>query len=164
MLVPAVAYKAEIEKAFAKELYTDRYFYYVGYSHCGTVPEVNPDDCLYQYAIVNKEGKLVGYLSYRVDPNASNVYSFGLYSFDRGNPLIGIDLFSEMEKLVKRYHRIEWRMVGGNPVKKHYDKFCAKHGGNVVKLHDVCKDVDGNYHDEYLYEIVKGGARNGGNR
>lgn len=164
MLVPAIVHKVELEKAFAKELYTDRYFYYRGYSNCGTLPEITPDDCLYQFAIVDKKDRVIGYLGYRVDPNASNVYSFGLYSFDRGNPLIGKNLFEEMERLVKRYHRIEWRMIGGNPVKKHYDKFCAKHGGNVVVLHDVCKDADGNYHDEYVYEIVKEGGNNGRDR
>jgi hypothetical protein len=46
-------------------------------------------------------------------------------------------------------------MIGGNPVKRHYDKFCAKHNGNRVVLHDVCKDENGNYRDEYIYEIIK---------
>ena len=89
------------------------------------------------------------------------VSNFGLYSFDKGNVVVGIDLFKEMERLVNRYHRVEWRMIGGNPVKKHYDRFCAKHGGNVVVLHDVVKDLEGNYLDEYIYEIVKEGSRNG---
>lgn len=98
------------------------------------------------------------------DPNTESVYNFGLYSFDKGNPLIGYDLFTEMERLVSLYHRVEWRMIGGNPVKKHYDRFCKKHGGNVVRLHDVCKDPLGHYVDEYIYEIVKEDKADGGDR
>lgn len=158
MLVPAVLYREDIQKAFAKELYSRNYFYYNGYAHCNTLPEINLEDNVYHFAIVSKEEKLVGYLSYRVDPNTDCVYNFGLYSFDRGNPLIGIDLFSELERLLSIYHRIEWRMIGGNPVKKHYDKFCIKHGGNVVVLHDACKDPNGKYVNAYIYEIVNTGG------
>ena len=160
MLVPAILYKEEIEKAFARDLYSKDYFYYVGYAHCVSLTEIRAEDNHYQYAIIHND-KLIGYLAYRVDPSLDCVNNFGLYSFDKGNVVIGIDLFKEMERLVNRYHRVEWRMIGGNPVKKHYDRFCAKHGGNVVVLHDVVKDLEGNYLDEYIYEIVKEGSRNG---
>lgn len=159
MLVPAIVHKNELESLFAKELYTDRYFYYMGYSSCGVLPDITPEDGLYQYAMVDKKGKVVGYLSYRIDFDAGNVFQFGLYSFDAGNPLIGKDLFEEMERLVTKYHRVEWRMVGGNPVKRHYDKFCARYGGTVFTLHDVCKDLSGNYRDEYVYEIINRGRQ-----
>lgn len=155
MLVPAILYKEEIEKAFSKELYTENYFYYCGYAYCNSLTEIKAEDNVYQYAIIDKNEKLVGYLAYRVNPNTDSIYNFGLYSFDKGNFIIGKDLFEKMEELVKKHHRIEWRMIGGNPVKKHYDKFCEKHNGNVVILHDVCKDDNDNYHDEYIYEIVK---------
>lgn len=46
-------------------------------------------------------------------------------------------------------------MIGGNLVKKHYDKLCEKFNGNCVVLHDVYKGLDGTYRDEYVYEIVK---------
>ena len=49
-------------------------------------------------------------------------------------------------------------MIGENPVKKHYDKFCSKHGGNVVVLHDACKDPNGKYVNAYIYEIVNTGG------
>lgn len=157
MLVPAILYREALEKAFEKELYTESHFLYNGYAHCNTIPEISVEDNLYQFAMVDRKDKLVGYLSYRVDPSSDSVSQFGLYSFDRGNPLMGMDLFKEMERLCKVFRRIEWRMIGGNPVKKHYDKFCAKHNGNAVRLHDACRDADGNYRDLYIYEIVRGG-------
>lgn len=163
MLMPAMAYKDEIENAFAKEIYSKEYFYYCGYAGCGSLPNIRAEDNCYEYAIVDR-GRVVGYLAYKVDPFVDCVDSFGLYSFDRGNYVVGKDLFEEMERLVKRYHRVEWRMIGGNPVKRSYDKFCAKHGGNVAVLHDAAKDPDGKYCDVYFYEIVKGGSIDGGDR
>ncbi len=47
-------------------------------------------------------------------------------------------------------------MVGGNPVEKHYDKFCKKHGGNKHILKDSIRDMNGNYRDDIIYEIIKG--------
>jgi hypothetical protein len=154
MLVPAILYKDKIEKEFAKVLYTEDYFYYSGYCYCNSLPEIRAEDCLYQFAMIDSGKNLVGYLAYRVDITSNSVNSFGLYSFDRGNPIVEKDLFKKMEELVSKYHRVEWRMIGGNPVQKHYDEFCKRHGGNCVVLHDVCKDDSGNYHDEYIYEIV----------
>ena len=153
MLVPAILYKDEILKAFSRELYTEDYFLYNGYAHCNTLPEIRLENDVYQFAIVDTEEKLVGYLCYRVDVNASCVYNFGVYSFDRGNPIIGNDLFYELKRLLDIYHRIEWRMISGNPVQKHYDKFCEMFNGVSVVLHDVCKDPNGNYRNEHIYEV-----------
>lgn len=155
MLVPAILYKEEIEKAFAKELYSDDYFFYAGYAHCHGIPSIKPEDDDYQYAIINSKEKLIGYFAYTVYMGTDSVRNFGFYSFDKGNALVAKDVFAEMEKLVKRYRRVEWRMIAGNPVKKHYDKFCKKHGGNIVMLHDVCRDNYGRYRGEFIYEIVK---------
>lgn len=62
-----------------------------------------------------------------------------------------------MDELVQRFHRVEWRMVGGNPVERHYDKFCEKHDGTKHVLRDAVKDEDGNYRNDIIYEIVNGG-------
>lgn len=153
MLVPAILYKKEIEHNFLKSLYTNDYFFYMGYPHYYESPAIEVRENVYQYAIVNN-GKVIGYFSYKVDPIISCVNHFGFYSFDRGNYVIGRDVFSEMEKLIKRFHRTEWLVIGNNPVKKHYDKFCKKHNGRIIKLCDAVKDPDGNYLDKYVYEII----------
>lgn len=50
---------------------------------------------------------------------------FGLISFDRGNMLIGKAVFNEIERCITEYHlhRVEWRMIGGNPAERGYDSF-----------------------------------------
>jgi hypothetical protein len=155
MLVPAVLYKEELEKKFAQQLYSDEYYYYTGYAHSNTLPDITTEDNVYRYAIVDN-GEVVGWFSYNIQPDTDTVFSFGLYSFDNGNPVIGIDVLRKMEELVSLHRRVEWRMIGGNKVERHYDKFCARHNGNKVVLHDVTRDNKGNYHNECIYEIMEG--------
>ena len=87
---------------------------------------------------------MIGYLSYQVDYYVSKAYNFGLISFDRGNPIIGRELFEKLKELISTMHRVEWRMIGGNPVEKHYDKFCDKYNGNKYFLKDSIRDKDWN--------------------
>lgn len=152
MLVPAIAKKEELTKRFAERMYSDEMFLYNGYAHCNQIPNLEAHENIYKWAIVNKESEVVGYLTYSIEMNYS-VRNFGLFSF-RNDPIVGIDLFKKMEELIANYHRVEWRMIGGNPVKRHYDKFCERHNGTCLPLHDVVIDGDGVYHDEYIYEII----------
>ena len=76
------------------------------------------------------------------------------FSFDKGNPILGIDVFHKLEQLIKNHHRVEWRVVGNNPVKRHYDKYCKRHNGYIHHFHETTKDKKGNYIDSYLYEII----------
>lgn len=142
---------------FQKYFYTDDMMYYTGYLDNYT-PDIdeNSDNGLFQYAIVNEEQKLIGYLAYRVDWYSSSAYNFGLFSFDRGNPIVGRALLCELNKLINNYklHRIEFRMIGGNPVEEHYDKFCEKYNGTKYILKDVFKDRHGKYRDSIIYEII----------
>ena len=155
MLKPAILYKEEILEKFKECVYSEDYFLYAGYAHSHELPCLDLKDNVYQYAMVDKEDKLIGYFAYQVQPETDTVLNFGLYSFDRGNPLVGLDLFNKMEELVNTYRRVEWRVIGGNPVIRHYDKFCKKHNGNKVTLHNVTRDLQGNFRDESIYEILR---------
>ena len=120
-------------------------------------PEIslNSNGANYKYAILDK-GEVVGYFTYVIDWYSSQARCFGLYSFSKGNKRIGIDVYRELKKIINEYkiHRIEWTMVGGNPVEKHYDKFCRRYNGNKFILTDAIKDHYGNYHNNVIYEIV----------
>lgn len=50
-----------------------------------------------------------------------------------------------------------WHMISGNPVEKHYDKFCEKYNGHKHILKDAIRDRQGYYHDDVIYEIITGG-------
>ena len=156
MLKPAVLYKDQLEKLFAAQLYTENYFMYEGYPYLNELPNLQPAENLFRFAIVddNDDTHVIGYFAYRIEGINDSCTSFGIYSFDPGNITNGRDIFNKMEELVAQHHRVEWRMISTNPVKRSYDKFCQKHNGNIVCLHDVTKDLEGNYVDEYIYEII----------
>ncbi len=157
MLIPAIVKKNEILEALKRYYYTEDMMYETG-GLGNWLPNIQEEteDGNFQFAIVNKEDKLIGYLGYYIDWYSSCASRFGLISFDRGNPTIGKDLFNELNKLLYDYklHRIEWRMVGGNPVEKSYDKFCDKFNGTKHILKDAIKDKCGKYHDDIIYEII----------
>lgn len=161
MLVPAILFKEQITREFQKLYYTEDMLLETGDlgQWCPNIPDV-PNEGQFDYAIISGN-KLIGYLSYRVDYYASKAYNFGLISFDKGNPIVGKDLFEKLEELVSVLHRVEWRMVGGNPVERHYDKFCKRHHGIKHILKDAVRDSDGNYRNDVIYEIVEGGGVDG---
>ena len=154
MLVPAILYKDEIIKGMQKYFYTDDMMFETG-CMSNWIPDIVdcPNESTFQYAIVHND-ILIGYLGYTVDWYSSKVYNFGLFSFDRGNPLIGKEVFNKLEELTYKFHRIEWRMVGGNPAERGYDSFLKRHNGKKHILKDAIKDKDGNYRDDVIYEIV----------
>lgn len=155
MTITAILYKDEIIKEFQKWYYTQDMMFETGCMDNWT-PNIYdcPDGGQFQYAIVDKNGVLTGYLSYSIDWYGSKAYNFGLFSFDRGNLIVGKEVFNKLEELVKTLHRVEWRAVGGNPACRGYDNFIKRHNGNKHILKDAIKDRDGNYHDDVIYEIV----------
>ena len=156
MLKPALLYKEEIQREFSNYIYDEDMFLYTGSLGFYTPNfENNDGGTLYQYAIVNNE-KVIGYFTYHVDWYTSCANNFGLFSFDRGDKTVGIDVYREIRKLIRNYkiHRIEWRMISGNPVEKNYDKFCKRYNGSKHILKDALRDKQGNYHDDVIYEII----------
>ena len=155
MLVPAILYKEQIIKNMQKYFYTTDM---LNETECmeNWTPHIFdcPNESQFQYAIIDKNEKLIGYLGYSVDWYASKAYNFGLFSFDRGNVLVGKDVFNKLEELVSTLHRVEWRAVGGNPACRGYDDFIKRHNGNKHILKDSIKDRNGSYHDDIIYEIV----------
>ena len=156
MLVPAILYKDEVCNKFMEYYYSDDMLNYNGCLF-SSIPQIseNPDDGVFQYAIIDKN-EVIGYFCYQVNWFAKNAFNFGLFSFDKKNKTVGIDVYRELRKLINEYkiHRIEWRMVGGNPVEKHYDRFCNKYNGKKFVLTDVIKDRCGAYHNDIIYEII----------
>ncbi len=161
MLVPAILYREQIQKEFQKYYYTTDMMYETGcLDNWSPNIEVNPDEQTYQYAIVGNDDKLIGFLTFRIDWYCSCAYNFGLFSFDRGNALVGRDVCKKIDELVNRFRRVEWRAISGNPACRSYDYFIEKYNGNKHVLRDAIRDRAGNYHDDIIYEIVRGG-RNG---
>ena len=155
MLVPAISRKSELEKLFAAHIYDNSMFLFghtFDFENEFSINNINNGE--YQWAIVDKDDKVIGYFKYHLDMVNDTVNRFNLITF-KTDSITGIDVYKMMKKLIKTYHRIEWQMVEGNPAKPHYDRFCKRYNGNRVKLHNVVKDPYGYYHDMYIYEILR---------
>ena len=98
MLKPAILYKEEIITSLMENNYTEDMMYYSGYLG-NALPSIEEDTNgkLYQYAIVD-DCKLIGYFAYTVNWYSSCVYNFGLFSFDRNNKIIGLDVYRELKR------------------------------------------------------------------
>ena len=156
MLKPAICYKTEIENAIKQFYYTDDMMYYTGSIDNAAIDIPSESDGYYRYAVMDTKGRLIGYITYFVDWYSSCAYNFGAFSFNRGNPIMGRELFRLFEKLIHTLHRVEFLAVEGNPATKAYDKFLKRHA-NIGKKHiltDAFKDTNGNYHDDYIYEFI----------
>ena len=127
MLKPAILYKQELEKLFAEKIYTEDFFYYVGYPQYFEIPEIKVRENDYQWAILDDD-KVIGYFAYRIELYTDSVYSFGLISFDKGNIKLARDVYNKLTELVVKHHRVEWRIIGGNPAARAYSRFCKKRG------------------------------------
>lgn len=163
-LVPAIRYKTELEKQFAEHLYDDEMFFYNGYPHCNTIPEIAAEELIYQWVYVDKQvdkytalnlhKAVKGYFAYRVDPADDTVFNFGLYSFDKGNIGFIREVYIKLEELIKHHRRIEWVCIGNNLVLHNYQAFCKWRGGYCHRLHNAVKDNNGRYQDKWIFEIV----------
>lgn len=165
MLKPAICYKEEIEDALKEYFYTDDMMWYVGYVDSSLIHILDKgENGNYQYAVVSEDGEyIIGYIAYSIDLYSSCAYNFGAFSFDRGNPLMGKELYNVIEKLIARFHRVEFRAIGGNPATKGYDRLLKIHSDIGTKhiLRDTFRDTNGNYHDEYIYEFINPNNKGG---
>lgn len=153
MLKPAAIYKDILMEKFASILYTEEYYFYCGYPSA-KLPEIYIEDGIYSYAIVDKNNNVIGFFTYQIFDLTNTAQNFGLISFDKGNPIVGIDIYYKMKELIKTYHKLEWQVVEDNPIRLMYDKFCAKYDGFVHRIHDATRNLKGQLVDSFIYEII----------
>lgn len=158
-LKPAILYRDQIREYIQDIFYTEDMFYMSGglENWCPDISSA-PHYGKYDFAIVHND-KLIGFICYQIDFYVSKAYNFGFISFDKGNPLVGKAVYEHLVELMKKVHRIEWRMVSGNPAERGYDHFIQKFGGTKHILKDAYKDEKGNYHDDIIYEIINRGDK-----
>lgn len=163
MLVPAVCYKDQIEHYSDVLRYSDEAIFYNGCTETGRIQiTTEPTEGRYQWAIVDKNMDLVGYISYMVDYYSSNAYGFGLITFVDNKPAMMVGIREAIRNIRKmNLNRLEFRCVGGNPAYKKYVDICALveaqdiYRYRVIRLVDVFKDAYGNYHDQFIFELLR---------
>lgn len=157
MIEPAQKYMCRIRELFLDTFYNMDYMYY--YDASGWyVPEITTNEmCNHQFAIVDKDGEVVGFVHYFLDFTAGAVSDLGMISFKKST-CFGWDLLKIIDNIFNKYNmnKIVFRCFDGNPALKHYYKFIDTYGGRIVgTLRKNRLLSDGKLHDEIIFEIFK---------
>lgn len=157
MLKPAILYKEQLETAYINTWYDDKYKFYHGvYRQC---LEIDPNNWTrFQFASVDKDDNLIGYISYNVDRSINGVNDFGIINFSDNLYGFGKDIVSMIRDIFLKYNfdRMEWWVVVGNPIESTYDKLCQKYGGRIIgTFKRNTKLIDNTICDSKIYEILR---------
>lgn len=160
MLKSAYLYEDEIRKAFYEIWYDPEYqYYFMGAYHDDfNLDHENGDWHCRSYAVTDKEGCLIGYISYKIDHETQSASSLGAINFTNNIATFGQALYQVINDIFCKYHmnRLEFAVVVGNPVEKSYDRIVKMFGGKILcTKHETAKDMAGNFCDEKLYEIMR---------
>ena len=157
MIKPAICYKKELEDALKKYFYSQDMMLYTASMDSQLIDIAEKCDYgNYQLAVLDNRNTLIGFISFIINFYSSSVTQFGAFSFKKGNPIMGKEIKRVIEILISKFHRLEFYCLKDNPSVRSYDRFLNKHCdiGRKITLKDVFKDMDGNYHDFYVYEFI----------
>ena len=157
MLRPAQLYEQQLQEENTKAWYKLENIFWNGGSGDSTIelPENNYDS--HNFVSVDKNGKVIGYISYAVDWSAMSADSFGAISFDKGNIEFARDLYTAICDIFEKYsmNRMSWWCYADNPAIRGYRSFIRKHGGRECGyLMQFTRLQDGKLHDSVLFEIM----------
>lgn len=156
MLKPAQLYKKELEELYINTWYDPKYMYYTGWTgtELPNIPDNNYDK--HCFASVDKDGNVIGYISYQVSFVTMSASNFGIVSF-KSSVEFAKDVYQVICNLFELYkmNRVSWSAFVENPAIKGYRAFIKKHGGRECAYHrQIGKLMDGKLHDDIEFEIL----------
>lgn len=157
MLKPAQLYKNELYEESIKTWYHSENMYWNGGPGDSIIQLPNNNYDSHYFVSVDKDNKVIGYISYQIDWAAMSADRFGMISFDKGNIEFAKDVFEVICNLFEKYHmnRISWFCFADNPAIRGYRNFIKKHGGMECGYQrQVAKLQDGKLHDSVEFEIL----------
>lgn len=158
MLDNAKKYEKEIQDKFLDTWYDMKYQYYRDTSG-DRLPQL-PDNCYDRRSFVSldKEGKVIGFISYSYNDTAGTANNFGIINFGKPSYTFANDVLQVIADIFFKYklRRIEWWCFADNPAIKGYRKFIKRFGGREVgHLREVSRLMDGKLHDGVIFEILR---------
>ena len=155
-LVPAIQYKADIEKYIRSIYYSDESYLMSGFNH--SYNEIITDDkngTLFQWAILSNSRELMGFVSYTINWYDGILKNLKLLSFNNGSICIPCAL-KALTDLINQYnlHKLTFYCVDTNPVLQKYINFVNNNYGNIMVIKDKFKYRYGKYHDLYRFDIL----------
>lgn len=158
MIKPAQLYREELKKKGIETWYDMNYQWYHGGG--GSREFIIPDNSYENrcFAAVDKDDNVIGYLAYSISQDSQSAYNFGAISFDRGNPIMAIDMRQLIADIFFKYNmnRVDWCCFADNPAIKGYRSFIKRYGGRECGyFRQQCRLLDGKLHDSVCFEILR---------
>lgn len=160
MLKLAKPYKDQIEKAQIHVIENEEQYKYLNVSSYwdNFMSEIPDSDWNSIIRLSVAEDKVLGYFKALIARDTNDVSSLTIVNFNLKT--ISFTFIKDLETFIKylleykKFRKIAFSVVVGNPAERLYDKFIEKYNGRVVgvRKNDV-KLVDGKYYDLKLYEL-----------
>ena len=154
-------YSSQIEQEKIKIIENEDQYKFVNissywYSNFLKLPDSEWDEIV---RVSFAEDKVLGLFKATIDREINHVSSLMIVNFNLKK--ISFTFIKDLESFVrylieyKKFRKISFTVVIGNPAEKMYDKFIEKYNGRVVgiKKNEV-KLLDGKFYDLKLYEII----------
>lgn len=156
-------HKEALNKLFYDAWYDPKYQYYFGGDQRWTPWFGNEDSDQSgnrNWAVLNKDGVVIGYIGYSWNANLRIACNFGAINFSDDKMTFALALKQVVKDIFELFNAnvMEWSVVCGNPVEESYDKMCQRYHGRILcKREGRARDLAGNLHADKLYEITKAG-------
>lgn len=158
MLKPAILYKEEIEKIY-RHLWFDDYYKYYNYNTVwGDINIQDKTNDWHEFVSINKDGKILGLITYYVVRSIPKAQSLGILSFLPGTSEFGRDVLHAVDDMFTKFnlHKLDFGVVIGNPVEKTYDNLCRRYGGRILCIEkEETRLQDNKLYDVKRYEIMR---------
>ena len=161
MLDSAFKYEEQLRMQLLDTWYDEKYMYY----HCSQYHELyqspSPNDGDWngrRFVSLDKDGNLLGLITYSIDREYEIVSNFGAINFTENKVVFGRDLIQVIDDIFCKFNirKIEFFVIKGNPIERSYDRLIAQYGGKIIGTRrQHCKLMDGNYYDDKLYELFR---------
>lgn len=156
MLDIAIRHKEELIERFRAVWFDEKYKFW-NYSNFYEEWEVAESTLeRHQFASLDSEGHVIGYIAYGIDRNNDYVYALNIINFSDNRIAFGLDVGRALQDIFEKFHfrKLCFSVVVGNPIEKSYDKIIKKYGGRSVGIQRAhVKLMDGQFYDEKLYEV-----------
>lgn len=158
MLDIAINHIDELKKKFNSIWFQEKYKFY-NYDMWFNNVEVDDNTWnRHQFASVNKDGEVIGYIAYQVERQTHNASKLAIINFTDDKIVFGRDLKQVLVDIFEKFkfNKLSFSVVVGNPIEKSYDKMVKKYGGCVVGVAaNETKLYDNEYYPVKYYEILK---------
>lgn len=133
------------------------------YNFCHNTPfsldKENGDKNWLSFVSVSPDRETIhGLFTFYLDRETWGITSVGAANFTKKAMPFGNDLLKLINRFFTyhRYNRIEFMMIAGNPIEKHYDRIVERMGGRIVGTkQQAVRLPDGTLADDKMYEIMR---------